>query len=430
MGEFLPPSAADLREAEKKMREKEDGDQEVAKNASIPGDEVNNLLNAPENSPEKTSIGAEVSGIASSWGAGWGAFTNSISWGTIVDTVKKQSELVADIYKRDLSEFVTIVASNANPNQETTETDTAENETVTSRNAPGPERPDGQPAKEIPSNASGSIQDTIASTVANLEALADTAEDFLEHTLTHVGSGITSFLTSAISISTPEASPNISKTKAILYLVLRWLKLIPLRYDRKTAAIAELWKAPLHFIEDPAKSSADVDFVKRYSDFRESFIISNHSTAIARLLNDNEDAERLYKRIGSEIEREEEARKRLLSATSVHEEEVGWESEDENDDQVPKADASETIPTESKPDDDNDQLKSPELVNASATSVAIPSTSTSPTIEKKDADVSESSYEIVSGVDSAPEVTAIEAEKKQKPPKAADDSSDWGDDWE
>ncbi|KAI8836582.1 hypothetical protein BC829DRAFT_52529 [Chytridium lagenaria] len=266
---------------------------------------------------------------------------------------------------------------------------------------------------------------SFTSTVEKLEELADTAEDFLDQ----VGTGITSFLASAISISTPGVAPSL-KPKNVLY-------------DRKTAAIAELRKNPSRFIEDlgklPPQGSADTDLARRFADYRKVFSVSNYSPSIARLLNDDEDFEKLHKRIVpsqvtnddfwlryffhvSEIERDEEARKRLLNAAPLNEEEVAWESEDEPDKETVEVGTVQPTSVAIILEDKSE----PQPISPEAEPLVLERSSG----DKRDVDTSESSYEIVSGQEATPEVQASIGGKKDKGLKTSDETSDWGDDWE
>ncbi|KAI9091316.1 hypothetical protein DFS34DRAFT_635783 [Phlyctochytrium arcticum] len=82
------PTAADLRASSPQKNE--------ASDAELPPTPEVLLQREQEQLPEK-------GGASSSWG--------SFSWVALVDAVKKQSEAVVDVYKRDLSEFVAVVTT-------------------------------------------------------------------------------------------------------------------------------------------------------------------------------------------------------------------------------------------------------------------------------------------------------------------------------
>ncbi|KAJ3105045.1 hypothetical protein HDU97_008653, partial [Phlyctochytrium planicorne] len=422
----LLPSAADLRRVEEE-REAANREELASKEGGSSEKDVSG-----SDQPQKTSSQAEApistSSSSSSWG--WGGFPSSLSWGTIVESVKKQSEAVVDIYKRDLSEFVSVVASNSTANAETARSTftTFANSFDALSLSPGDDaEPDGtananQPTEEDP------ILPSLSKTVANLEALADTAEDFLDQ----VGANISNFITSAVTISTPKATPNSSKAKN-------------LHFDRKAASLAEIRKSPSLLLENP---SAGSEAAARFNEFRESFSISTFSSSIARLLNDDEDFEKLHKRVVpsqvanedfwlryyfyvSEVEREEEARKRLMNAAPLNEEEVAWESDDEQPEDASEAAKQASAIAHPAPDEALMSATDDAVVPAQAavsTSAEVPPPSSSQ--QKKDHDISasESSYEIVNGEDKTPEtITDSETKEKSSGKNGGGDDSDWGD---
>ncbi|KAJ3412018.1 BSD domain-containing protein 1 [Chytridiales sp. JEL 0842] len=304
----------------------------------------------------------------------WEAFS-SFSWGKIADSVKKQSEAIVDVYKRDLSEFVSVVANESdrissnihilrphesNPNSPS-KPEVTPKYTVADNNVKD------QSALTHPSRNSQPIDDekhstSIVAAVEKLEALADTAEDYLEKGLSDLTSGISSFFSQAISITPAESDAQAPPLKRNIIL------------DRKSAAVAQVQKDASTFLHDPLSElnspiASKKEAAIRYKHFRHSFIISNYSGKIARMINDDRDLNRMMDRIVpgevpltefwaryffkvSEVEREEDARKKLMSEANMNEnEEFTWDSDEETTPDQPQNEKKESTLADEKKDD-------------------------------------------------------------------------------
>ncbi|KAJ3068241.1 BSD domain-containing protein 1 [Podochytrium sp. JEL0797] len=253
-------------------------------------------------------------------GWGWGAIP---SWDSLVDTVKKQTDVVAAVLERDLGEFVSVVA-------------------------PGPtEDTPSSIADEAPLSAAPAAAAAIANIDAlvdraegllhNAEHLADKAEDFLES----VENNVWSFVSSAIM--GVKQKPSTPKQNII--------------FDRKTATILAMRHNESTYTLDPSilpasPSTAESDLAQRFRNFADKFEISIYSTQIARLLDEDEKVRsimakcvpssttydefwtRYFFRV-QEVDREEEARRNLLSDASLNEDEINWDDDSDSETEQP-----------------------------------------------------------------------------------------------
>ncbi|KAJ1559720.1 hypothetical protein HK405_009584, partial [Cladochytrium tenue] len=323
------------------------------------------------------SGGAE--GATAGWGVGaWGSLA-SVSWGTvgsILETVKKQTEAVVDVYRRDIGEFVTIVAEEATAARsgissegggdgDGTGAAVSRGTTAPVAGSPaGAERGDGtavggdndgaaddyddEDADEDGADDDGGLAEAAVAAadraVAGLERLADRAEGFLER----VTFGLGALLSSAVTLTPPPEEAAAAARRRVFF-------------DRKSATLAEARRNPQTFLEDPLQAATGAsdsyneddsnggdgedarprrkrpapppsarERAARYAAFAEAFSVGAHSAQIARLLDEDRDLQRLMDRIvptqvGSEdfwaryffkvaeIEREEEMRRRLMT---------------------------------------------------------------------------------------------------------------------
>ncbi|KAJ3239719.1 BSD domain-containing protein 1 [Chytriomyces hyalinus] len=351
------------------------------------------------------------------WGM-WGSVAAAMpSWDTIVDTVKKQTDVVANVLERDISEFISVVApsdpgATAMSAEESVSDGpaTSKNTSIMTNSAADPDmntnsptqhqqqqQEDGEPIeswrldpdtgvlhaentryKETDNDAiSPKVNQVVESTVAKLgalvdsadnlldqaetflekvdvsetvhkiEALADKAEDFLES----VEKGVWGFMSSAISMI-PSATGAASKTVPNKSSII---------FDRRTATILSLRHAESTYILDPSKptstATSELDLAQRYTEYKNRFDITHYSGQIARIFEDDHEVRALLTKIVpskvnydefwmryffrvSEVDREEEARKRLMNDADLNEEEFAWDddSSDEEKDESTTAD--------------------------------------------------------------------------------------------
>ncbi|ORY38647.1 hypothetical protein BCR33DRAFT_720657 [Rhizoclosmatium globosum] len=351
--------------------------------------------------PDSTEPVESSNNSSSGWG--WGSMP---SWNSIVDTVKKQTDVVATVLERDISEFITVVAPPTNPSS--SQTDLTEdpsfppstrdyepvfdpttgmllnaqeegNTKETSHNDQDPLNPISPTSHQVSnlvetaitkldtlvdqaedflehvdvSNRVHKIVDSVnvAETVQQIENIADKAEDFLES----VETGVWNFLGSAMSkvsldvMSLGGTSTGVAKQGKANII-----------FDRKTATILALRHNAETFTVNPTllpsnASPAMKDVAEQYIAFATAFEISVYSTQIARLLDEDAEVRTLMSKIVpstvsyeefwtryffrvQQVDREEEARKKLMNDATLTEEEVGWgddSDEDEIEEQEP-----------------------------------------------------------------------------------------------
>ncbi|KAJ3130308.1 BSD domain-containing protein 1 [Physocladia obscura] len=194
----------------------------------------------------------------------------------------------------------------------------------------------------------------VAQTVEKIELLADKAEDFLES----VETGVWNFMSNAISTassmiptniisgSTGKKSSSVPKGSII--------------FDRKTATVITLRHAESTYLDDPsqifpsanASSTAEKDQIQRFFAFKENFEISAYKVQISRLFDDDIEIRGLLAKLVpsaisydefwlryffkiSEVDREEEMRKKLMNDADLNNEEFDWDatSEEEKEDE-------------------------------------------------------------------------------------------------
>ncbi|KAJ3339188.1 BSD domain-containing protein 1 [Entophlyctis luteolus] len=347
--------------------------------------------------------------VASFGGWGWTTAMPSLSWNSIVDTVKKQTDVVANVLERDITEFITIVApSNADTaNDSSTSVEgpseslvidpetgivvsdggygaSSAGETVLAtvpaeaftRSSDDPlttptvaaavdhasvvtdtvarlealvDRAEGLIDSGVGSVAKMVERVDVAHTVERIENLADRAEDFLES----VETGMWNFMSSAISNATSLIPTDLGMRSGSSGTAKGMKSNII--FDRKTATIISLRHSESTYLEDPANIHSSSPFAKleqakRYVVFKDAFEISLYSTEIARLFDDDIEMRGILTKLVpssltydefwlryffqiSEVEREEEARKKLMNDAEQNAEEFDWDndsSEEEN----------------------------------------------------------------------------------------------------
>ncbi|KAJ3391626.1 BSD domain-containing protein 1 [Entophlyctis sp. JEL0112] len=360
-------------------------------------DNKHSVTNPSASMDAKTSQSPPEAGGFGSWG--WTPAMPALSWNSIVETVKKQTDAVATVLERDITDFITIVApsndsaaNNSSADElsdpavidaetgvvlsddsvkaplagESTIADTA----AASRTASFDDH-SGTPTAAIAIDQASVVTDTVARlealvesaeglidsgvgsvakmvesvdvthAVERIEKLADRAEDFLESVETGVWNFVSSAISNASSLLPTDIvmrSGSAGTTKSVKSNII---------YDRKTATIMSLRHAQSTYIEDPLNitpsgSPAAIEKAKRYADFKDTFQISLYSTQISRLFDEDVEMRALLTQLVpssltyeefwlryffqiSELEREEETRKKLISDVEQNAEEVDWD---------------------------------------------------------------------------------------------------------
>ncbi|KAJ3096159.1 hypothetical protein HK100_005635 [Physocladia obscura] len=318
----------------------------------------------------------------------WGSMSMP-SWNSIVDTVKKQTDAVAHVLDRDISEFITIIAPSEDDKQllETNENDTTlststevDPDTGVVHAAASSSAADSAVITNI-SSAVGDFVDRaedfldqvnvskivekvnvskivdsvdVAHTVETIEELADQAEDFLES----VETGVWNLMSNAIFTASSMIPSDIisggaaKKTSSVLKGSII--------FDRKTAAVIALRHTESTYLKDPSQMSpsenissmAEKDHAQRFFAFKIFFEISAHEVQISQLLNDDTEIRALLAKLVpsaisydefwlryffrvSEVDREEEARKKLMNDVDLNNEEFDWDdtSDEEKEDE-------------------------------------------------------------------------------------------------
>ncbi|KAJ3042544.1 hypothetical protein HDV00_007078 [Rhizophlyctis rosea] len=289
-------------------------------------------------------------------GWGWGG---GFSWNGIVDAVKKQSEAVVDVYKRDIAEFVSVVTTESTTNidrlaqtfhnvvvggdeEEDQPTTAATSNNSTPQRALRSEESSDDTARE---DASAQQEATEGDNsegpdfVAELEKVADKAETLLNS----FSAGLSSFLSGAVAIVPPLLEEEPRQPKKILY-------------DRKSALLEALRSDPKTYLVDPSApngAEADASLAERFESFKSTYNAPEQTAVITRLLSENGGMKELMDRLVpdeisaedfwlryffrvTELEREEVARKKLMTdANPSEDEEFTWGSDDEEDEPHP-----------------------------------------------------------------------------------------------
>ncbi|KAJ3254272.1 BSD domain-containing protein 1 [Chytriomyces hyalinus] len=425
------------------------------------------------------------------WGM-WGSVAAAMpSWDTIVDTVKKQTDVVANVLERDISEFISVVAPSdpgataigaeesvsdgapASKNMSiVTNSSTDTDMNAISSTQQQQQQEDGDPIeswrldpdtgvlhaentryKETDNDAiSPKVNQVVESTVAKLgalvdsadnlldqaetflekvdvsdtvhkiEALADKAEDFLES----VEKGVWGFMSSAISMI-PSATGTSSKTVPNKSSII---------FDRRTATILSLRHAESTYILDPSKptstATSELDLAQRYNEYKNRFDITHYSGQIARIFEDDHEVRALLTKIVprkvnydefwmryffrvSEVDREEEARKRLMNDADLNEEEFAWDddSSDEEKDENTATDSTTQPGPEKAP-----QPETPKQ-NAPAKNQSLDATTPSPIVTENLTPASSAKAELsstrVQPISKEDEIAALLAETSVTP---------------
>ncbi|KAJ3010802.1 UNVERIFIED_CONTAM: hypothetical protein HDU68_001966 [Siphonaria sp. JEL0065] len=318
---------------------------------------------------------------ASGWG--WGSIP---SWDSIVDTVKKQTDVVANVLERDITEFISVVAPSTDPSDSVEDLSMAELDLTNNGNQPNrnsttyestydPETgmilnaPVEQTVSEnIDPTATNknnnqpslaSTPDVVEETVAKLEALVDRAEDFIQHVdvsstvhklvesvnssetvhkieefadtaedfLESVENGVWNFMSSAISM----VPTNLGIGGGVVTGKPAVTTKANIIFDRKTATILALRRDTATYTSDPCAfpssttpSASEKECAKRYTAFK--YLIPSS-------ISYEEFWTRYFFRV-QEVDREEEARKKLISNADLNEEEIGWSDDSSEEEEA------------------------------------------------------------------------------------------------
>ncbi|TPX63392.1 hypothetical protein SpCBS45565_g06652 [Spizellomyces sp. 'palustris'] len=280
---------------------------------------------------------------------GWQGF----SWGGLVDAVKKQSEAVVDVYKRDLSELVSVVTT-----ESTTQFDKISHtlkDTFAEISAPIEHDNKHESTPEdisaiavgdmvLAGPGSGTVTPKADKTL-DLSAL-DELTVKADKLLGKFSEGLTQFLSSAVTIVPGEqVQEHVSKTKS--KPVNR-----DVIFNRKAALLASLKADPSTYQTDPSKST-DEEICTRFKTFQETFTTPNQEIAVLEQdpvvkgmlaqfvpseMSFNEFWLRYFFRI-AEVDREEAVRKELMNLSEQDEEAFSWGSEDEEEEEEVGGDA-------------------------------------------------------------------------------------------
>ncbi|KAJ3007625.1 hypothetical protein HKX48_009011 [Thoreauomyces humboldtii] len=327
--------------------------------------------------------------------SGWGGFASS--WGGWVDAVKKQSEAVVDVYKRDISEFVAVVASESSSQMD--KITHSIKDSITEITSPSDDSARGEGGEDAATpvrlSTGVSLGDMSISTatpegddgpeehggniVAKLDEMADRADEFL----LSIGSGLSSFLSNAVTIIPGLDGSTTSPTKPIKEPITKR----NIIFNRKTALITSLRTDDTTYA-DPG--SDDQQLAARFNEFRADFSLQDKQSQNEILLLETPEMRtvmdrlvpkdisyadfwtRYYFRV-TELEREEETRKKLMSAASASnsdQEDFSWGSEDEETQEeepmeVPK-DSTPSIPEQNTAEEPAMSATTPETVAVTA----------------------------------------------------------------
>ncbi|KAK9709670.1 BSD domain-containing protein 1 [Basidiobolus ranarum] len=350
---------------------------------------------------------------------------NTFGWGGTIskalEKAKKQSEEVVNVYKKDLTEFASVVSA------DTTQTF-------------------GSLTKKF-SELKNTLQDeentqnlppALKTTSRIIGASTKTAEQYVSRW----GSGLTKLISDAITIAPSEEEQlEDDSTKKILIM------------DRKEVQLASIRSKEDTYLADPTtEEAADPEDVKKFEEFSENFKVADYTDQITDLLKENPELQELMQQIVPtqvpyekfwlryyfrvfEIDEKEELRKQLVNAAINKDEELfNWDDdeEEEEEEQVQKKESVESVEgqeekvQDSKEDtsahsSDKDETKEEKLETVSEDSKS-PQLSSGATPRK-----SEESFELVQEGKQKSEPPRNKREKSKQTDSGAeeDDWSDW-----
>ncbi|KAI8826616.1 uncharacterized protein EV422DRAFT_562677 [Fimicolochytrium jonesii] len=370
------PTAADLRASEQPqpapidMLDLSDAAGRATPPARQPAREISPSATPPPSTAALPPAKA-ASPSSSSLLGGWGGLSSA--WGGWVDVVKKQSEAVVDVYKRDISEFVSTMTTESTSHFD--KITHSLKETIHEITAPVPDPPSpSSPPKNLNETSSAvAIGDMSFSSFgvpqsqdaddddgggegegvglkeigARLDKMADVADEFL----LKIGGGVAGFLSSAVTIIpgiVEDDEGKKGKTKAGAGAKKNII------FNRKSALVAALRTDITTFSADPAKST-DKQLASRFESYKQTFSLPNHESQITKVLEETAETKtyldelvpadlsypdfwlRYFFRV-AEVDREEETRKQLLANAAAagdagEADDFSWGSEDEDEEE-------------------------------------------------------------------------------------------------
>ncbi len=289
--------------------------------------------NAKEAIPETTSI------AKSTWGLG------NLSWSNVLETVKKQSEAVIDVYKRDLTEFVAVVQEETSHLSEKLKPVVAST-TETVKSVIFEDSDDEEPTElekvieegvERAATAATKVAHNVQERLApGMHAVADKMAQYSKSlNVSNARGKLTNLLSNAVSLKPSEEEVKRRQQQVSKKMV----------YDRKQALVLGLRANSTTFLSDPTISTEhgsprssvdvmDVQVAHRFITFARKFNIAEHAGQISRMLNEDDDLKRTMRRLVpskvdyetfwlryffrvSEIDVEEERRRQLVKSTFI-----------------------------------------------------------------------------------------------------------------
>ncbi|ORX82907.1 hypothetical protein K493DRAFT_342119 [Basidiobolus meristosporus CBS 931.73] len=381
------------------------------------------------------SKGKQKEGEAEDSGLSLPSFS-SFGWGgtltKAIEKAKKQSEDVVNVYKKDISEFASVVAADTTQTfgsltKKISDLKTTLQDEETSQNLP--------PALKTTSRLIG--------------ASTKTAEQFVSRW----GSGLSKFISDAIVI-TPTEEEHLEEeeedsSKKIIIMDRKEVQLSLIRLKEET------------YLSDPTtEENADAEDVEKFKQFSETFEVTDYTDEISELLKANPELQELMQQIVPthvpyekfwlryyfrvfEIDEKEEKRKQLVNDAAVNNEEeelFNWdddddenENENDNDDaDQAKSEAQESQEksedTEQKQDDTPHTSDKEEITAANDEDGVVPEESKSPQLSTgPNPRKSEESFELVQEGKSKSDAPKAKKEKPKQNEDGAeeDDWSDW-----
>ncbi len=304
--------------------------------------------NTQENTQETSNENAkeairETTSIAkSTWGLG------NLSWSSVLETVKKQSEAVIDVYKRDLTEFVAVVQEETSHLSEKLKPVVAST-TETVKSVIFEDSDDEEPTElekvieegvERAATAATKVAHNVQERLApGMHAVADKMAQYSKSlNVSNARGKLTNLLSNAVSLKPSEEEVKRRQQQASKKMV----------YDRKQALVLGLRANSTTFLSDPSISTElkstgsprssvdimDVQVAHRFITFARKFNIAEHAGQISRMLNEDDDLKRTMRRLVpskvdyetfwlryffrvSEIDVEEERRRQLVKRTFI-----------------------------------------------------------------------------------------------------------------
>ncbi|KAI9026277.1 hypothetical protein DFJ74DRAFT_34022 [Hyaloraphidium curvatum] len=317
--------------------------------------------------------------------SGWG-FPSSFSWGKVMEsggkmmqTVKKQTEGVIDVYRKDITELVNVVTTETTQVAEKLKPVMVSTTGTVVENLKNIVFEDSDEEDEEPTEFEKAIEEQVG-------RLANSAGKVAHN----VSERLSSLLNQAVKIR--GADDDKKKSKKLIY-------------DPKQVLVAALRADPATFLEDPHESTASPNELlhddkadtssplqraeTRFQAFRTDFNIAEHAGQISRILNEDAEMKRMLERIVpaqasyeqfwqryffkiAEIDVLEARRKALMQGVqTADDEEFTWDEDDSSEeaaanspsDAQPDAEAKDAAPKDAEP-------KEPEVSEGIVSSVS------------------------------------------------------------